>query len=111
MCIDELQLGESADNHLAVDILFSVVLNVGNDTYILEVQFAIVLCNDRSIGSSVTSHTTGVEGTQSKLCTRLTNSLSGNHTYSLAHLHHALGSEVAAITLHADAMLALASEH
>ena len=74
-------------------------------------ELAIVLGSDRCIGGCVTSHTTGVERTECKLSTRLTNSLSGNHTYSLTELYHALCSEVASVTLHADTLLALAGEY
>ena len=52
-----------------------------------------------------------MERTESKLCTRLTDSLSGDDTDGLTLLHHALSGEVASVTLHADALLALASEH
>ena len=52
-----------------------------------------------------------MEGTESKLCTWLTDSLSCDDTDSFAELYHALCSEVASVALHADALLALASEH
>ena len=109
--VDELQLCKTAHYHLAVDVLLAVVLYERNDTEVLKLKLAVVLCCDRSVGCCVTSHTTGVEGTESKLCTRLTDSLSCDDTDSLAELYHALCSEVAAVTLHADALLALASEH
>ena len=52
-----------------------------------------------------------MERTKCKLCTRLTNGLCSNHTDSLSLLHHLAGGKVATVALHADTMLALASEH
>ena len=111
MRVNELKLGKTAHNHLTLDVLLAVVLDERHDTDVLEVELAVVLCYDRSVGGSVTCHTTGVEGTERKLCTRLTNGLCGNHTYCLAHLNHALCCEVTSVTLHADTVLALAGEH
>ena len=74
-------------------------------------NLAIVLRNDRCIGGCVTSHTTRVESTKCKLCTRLTNSLGCNNAHCLTELYHALCGKVAAVTLHADSLLALAGEY
>ena len=74
-------------------------------------DLAVVLRNDRCIGGCVTSHTTCVERTKCKLCTRLTDSLGCNNAHSLAELYHALCGKVAAVTLHADSLLALAGEY
>ena len=52
-----------------------------------------------------------MEGTEGKLCSRLADGLRRNHTYGLALLYHTAGSQVAAITLHTYALLALAGEH
>ena len=52
-----------------------------------------------------------MERTEGQLGSRLTNSLGCDDAYGLALLHHAAGSEVASVTLHADALLALAGEH
>ena len=52
-----------------------------------------------------------MERTQRKLSTGLTDGLCGYDAYSLALLHHAACGQVAAVALHADAVLALASEH
>ena len=52
-----------------------------------------------------------MERTEGQLCTRLTDGLSSDHTDSLTLLNHLAGSEVTAVTLHADTMLALAGEH
>ena len=52
-----------------------------------------------------------MECTKSKLCTRLTNSLSCDDTYSLTQLYHAGSSQITAITLHADTLLALAGKY
>ncbi len=51
-----------------------------------------------------------MESTKCQLCTRLTDGLCGNNTDGLTLLNHAAGGQIAAITLHADAMLALTSE-
>ena len=52
-----------------------------------------------------------MERTERQLCTRLTDSLSGNHTDSLTLLNHTTGSEVTSVTLHADTFLRLTGEH
>ncbi len=111
MRIDELQFGESADHHKAIDILLAVVLDERYDTHFLKLQFGVVLGHDRCIGGCIGSHTTGVECTEGQLCTRLTDSLSSDDTDGLAELYHTLGGKVASVTLHADTVLALASEH
>ena len=51
-----------------------------------------------------------MEGTESKLRTRLTDGLCGDDTDSLALLHHAAGGKVATVALHADALAAFAGE-
>ena len=66
---------------------------------------------DAGISSSVGSHTTGVERTQCQLSTRLTNSLSCNHTNSLTLLYHAACSKVTTVTFHANTLLRLTGEH
>ena len=71
----------------------------------------IVLRDDTGIGGSVTCHTTGVERTQCQLCTWLTDSLGSDHTNSLTLLDHTTGSQVTAVTLHADTLLRLTGEH
>ena len=106
--IDKADLAQTADNHAASLLL---IINEGNSTQLVKLQLAIVLGYNLRIGSGITSHTTGVECTKSKLRTRLTDRLSSNHTDSLAQLHHTGGSKVAAITLHTDTLLALTSEH
>ena len=52
-----------------------------------------------------------MEGTESKLCTRLTNGLCGNDTDSLTELNHLRRGQVATIALAAHALLAFAGEH
>ena len=51
-----------------------------------------------------------MEGTQGQLCTRLTDSLCGNHANSLAFLHHESCSQVTAVALGAQAVLSFAGE-
>ena len=96
---------------MAVDVLLAIVLDERNNTEILELKLAVVLGNDGCVGGSVTCHTTGVERTESKLCTRLTDGLCSDNADSLAKLNHALCGKVATVTLHADTLLALAGEH
>jgi len=52
-----------------------------------------------------------VERTERKLCTRLTDSLCGNHTDGLSHLHHARRCEVSTVALAAYALFALTGQH
>ena len=52
-----------------------------------------------------------MERTKCQLSTRLTDSLSSNHTNSLTLLYHTTGSKVTTVTLHADTLLRLTSEH
>ena len=111
MRIDEAHLRQTAYHHVAVDVLLAVVLHKRNHAQLVELYARVVLCHDRRVGGGIGSHTTGVERTQGKLCSRLTDCLCGNHTDSLAYLHHAACGKVASVTLHADAMLALACEH
>ena len=82
-----------------------------NGTQFLELEASVVLCLDAGIGGCITCHTTCVEGSQRQLCTRLTNGLSCDDAHCFALLHHTTGSEVAAVALHADTLLAFASEH
>ena len=69
-----------------------------------------MLGHDAGVGCGITGHTTGVERSEGQLRTRLTDGLSGDDADGLALLHHAAGGKVAAITLHADAVTALAGE-
>ncbi len=110
--VNKLDLGKTTHNHLALHVVAVLVfLSERNGTQLVELDARLVLGNDAGVGGSVTSHTTGVEGTERQLSTRLTNSLSGNHTDSLTQLHHTGSSQVAAVTLHADTLLALAGKH
>ena len=106
--IDKTDFCQSADNHLASHI---VLIDKVNGTKFVKFYASIVFGNDAGVGSSVTSNTTGVESTEGKLRTRLTNSLCGNYADSFAELNHTRCSKVASVTLHADTTLALASEH
>ena len=92
-------------------IAFLVFLNERNGIQLIKLNTRLILRSNLSIGSSIRSNTTGVECTESKLSTRLTNSLSRNHTYSLTKLYHTSSSQVTAVTLHADTLLALTSKY
>ena len=111
MRVDETDFSQTAYNHLALNLAILSLLNKRNSTKLVELDTAVVLGNDRRVSCSVGSHTTGVERTESKLCTGLTDSLRCYDAYSLAFLHHAAGSQVASVTLHADTLLAFACEH
>ena len=52
-----------------------------------------------------------MERTKCKLRTWLTDSLGSDNAHGFAHLHHSASGQVAAVALHADTMLAFASEH
>ncbi len=80
-------------------------------TQFLKLEACIVLGLYLSIGNGVAGHTTGVERTQRQLCTGFTDGLCGNDAHSLTDVHHAAGSQVAAITLDADALVAFAGQH
>ena len=106
--VDEANFCQTADNLLTLAVF---VVNKWNGTEFVELYLAIVLGNDRGIGCSVRSNTTGVESTKGKLRTRFTNSLCSNDTYCLAHLYHTSGGKVAAIALLTYTALAFAREH
>ena len=107
MRIDEADFRQTAYDHLAC---LSVFLE-RNGTELIEFNLRIILCYDRSVCSGITSHTTGVECTESQLSSRLTDSLCSDDTDSLTLLNHAAGCEVASVALHADTMLTLTREH
>ena len=52
-----------------------------------------------------------MEGTQGKLCTRLTDGLGGDDTDNLTFLNHPAGRKVTSIALRADTLAGLAREH
>ena len=52
-----------------------------------------------------------MEGTQGKLCTRLTDGLGGDDTDNLAFLNHPAGRKVTSVALRADTLAGLAREH
>ena len=83
--IDETHLGETADHHLA----HLAILLEGHGTQLVELKASLVLRHDGGVGGGIGSHTTGVERTEGKLCTRLADGLCGDDTHGLAHLHHA----------------------
>ena len=82
-----------------------------NRTQILKGYLTCLTSRVRILSSRITSHTTGVERTKRKLCTRLTNSLSSNHANSLALLYHPTSSQVTAVTLSTNTMFSLASQY
>ena len=81
-----------------------------NSEQFVDFDLRLVLCLDGCVGCSVGCHTTGVERTEGQLRTRFTDGLCSDDTDSLALLHHALSGEVTSVALHADTLLALASE-
>ena len=107
MGVNEAQLTQTADHHLAL----TAVLVERYGANLFHLNPGIILSHDRSVGSSVGSHTTGVERTQRQLSTRLTDSLCSDDTDSLTLLDHLTGSQVTTVTLHADAMFRLAGEY
>ena len=109
--IDKPNLGKTAYNHLALNLrTIWLALYIRYCAKLIELYERIVLCNNAGIGSCITSHTTGMERTKSKLSSWLTNSLCRYDTDSLAKLYHSRCGKVAAVTLHADSLLAFTSE-
>jgi hypothetical protein len=86
--IDELNLGQTAHNHLTFNLGLAALVDERYGTKAVEPQLGVILRFHAGIGSGVLGHTTGVERTERKLCTRLTDSLCRNHADSLSHLHH-----------------------
>ena len=62
----------------------------------------------RDVGTSCGCHTTGVEGAQRELCTRLPNGLGGDDTDSRAELHHFTAAKVDAVAFGTDAVFEFA---
>ena len=106
--VDESDLTQTAYDHTAI---LGLVVAEGNVAHLFKLNAGVVLGNDAGVGGCITSHTTGVECTQCKLCTRLTDGLSGNDTGSFAQLYHTRGGEVAAIALGTDTALALTGKY
>ena len=52
-----------------------------------------------------------MEGTEGKLCTRLSDGLCGDDTDNFTFLHHPGGGEVASVALRADSLAGLTGEH
>ena len=111
MSINKTDFSQSAYNHFALAVALLTFFHKRNGTKFIEFDTRIVLRNNRSIGSSITCHTTGVESTERKLCSGLTNSLRCDNADSLAHLNHTTGGKVTTVALHADTMLAFAGEY
>ena len=110
--INETDFGQVAYYLLALDIIsFLIFLDERNSAQLIKLDTRLVLRSNLSIGSSVRRNTTGVECTESKLSTRLTNSLSCDDTDSLTKLNHAGCSQVTTVTLHADTLLALTGKY
>ena len=106
--VDETNLSQTTYYHLGG--CTSLIEDV-DGAELLKLKLRIVLGFDGSVSSCVVSHTTGVEGTKCKLCTRLTDRLCCDNTYGFTLLHHAGSGKVAAVALHANAVTAFASEH
>ena len=110
--IDKAHFCQTAYDHLTLArIKVCTLFLERNGTQLIELKTRIILCNDRSVCGSITSHTTSVERTKGKLCSRLTNSLSSNHTNSLTSLNHTLSSKVTAVTLSTYSLLAFTGEN
>ena len=107
MLVDEAGFGQAAYDYLALGALFGGGVDGAE---FLELYAAVALGHDGGVGCCVGGDTTGVEGTEGELRTGLTDALCGDDADGFALLHHAAGGEVAAVALHADAVLALAGE-
>ena len=100
------------DTHFGKTTDYNFVALAGLDgADFLKLELAVVFRHKLVGCRGVGCHTTDVECTEGKLCTGLADRLSRDHTDSLAHLHHAVSSEVTAITLGTHSALGLTGEH
>ena len=109
--IDKLNFGKTAHYHLAVNFCVTALVNKRYGAQTIKLKFSIVFRLDRGISRSIFGHTTRVEGTKCKLCTRLTDSLCSDNADSLAKMYHFRGSQVATIALATNALLALTGKN
>ena len=107
MLVDKACLCQTAYHDLACRAVFG---NGVDGAEFLEFYAAVALGYDRGIGCGVAGDTAGVERTERKLRTRFTDRLRRDNADGFAFLHHAAGGKVAAVALHADAVLAFAGE-
>ena len=101
----DAQFGQTADYDLA-----AIALRVYH-AQLIDLQHTVVLGDEAVFGSDVRGDTADVECTQCKLCTRLTDGLSGDDADHFTLLHHATRREVAAVALGTDALLRFARKH
>ena len=96
----------------ALDIVaFLIFLYEWYCAQLVKLDTRLILRSNLSIGSCIRCNTTGVECTESQLCTRLTNSLSSDDTNGFTQLYHTGRCQVTAIALHADTLFALTGEN
>ena len=82
-----------------------------NATQFFDFKRTCIFRADFSIDSTTTCGTTRVERTQGKLCTRFTDGLSGDDTYSQSLLNKFRCGQVASVALSANTALAFASQY
>ena len=105
--VDEAHFGETGNDHLAGGAVFADDVDGAE---FVELYAAIVFGDDGGVGGCTTGDTTGVEGTEGELRTGFTDGLGGDDADGFTLLHHLGGGEVAAVALHADAVLGFAGE-
>ena len=110
--IYETTFCQTADNHLTFCVSTFALIYEWYGTQFIKFYLCLSSSTLNScICCCVTSDTTGVESTQSKLSTWLTNSLCSDDTNSLTLLYHTLGSKVTSVTLLTNTLTALTSEY
>ena len=105
--VDDAHLCLSANDHL---IALAVLADGVHGAELIDLEDTVVLSLDVALHRIGGGDTTGVEGTESQLCTRLTDRLCRYDTDHLAHLDGAIVCQVTTVTLGADTLLALTGE-
>ena len=90
--INHAEVIETADNN-------SLTAFSCDSTQFVNLHTTILRNSIITLSGSTTSDTTGVEGTQGKLCTGFADSLCSNHADSLTALNHLTGCKVASVAL------------
>ena len=105
--VDDAHLCLSADDHLVA--LAVLALGVYG-AELVDLKDTIVLSLDVALDRIGGGDTTGVEGTEGQLCTRLTDRLCRYDTDYLAHLYGAVVCQITTVALGTDTLLALTGE-
>ena len=80
-------------------------------TEFFKFQACRILSHNTCIGCDIGSRTTGMEGTQRQLCTRLTDRLCSNYPNSLTSLNHLACCKITSITFRTNSLLRFTSQY